>query len=111
MRTLARALIGAATTLITAPLFSPLGAQEPMSQVDDFDPDRAILNDKQWFDPFRPIELERLSDAARDGRVEDDTPVMVLERDGAHLALSTMQMSYHHIAQGELDGEPWMVSF
>ena len=36
---------------------------------------------------------------------------MVMVRGGQHLALSTMQMSYHHVAQGELAGEPWMVSF
>jgi len=82
-----------------------------MSQVDDFDPDRAILNDEQWFDPFRPTDLESLADAVKDGRVAEDSPLMVLERGGVHLAVSTMQMSYHHVAQGELAGEPWMVSF
>ena len=30
---------------------------------------------------------------------------------GSTLTFLTMQMSYHHIAQGDLAGEPWMVSF
>ncbi len=92
-------------------LAQPAPGQEAMSQTDDFDPGRAILNDESWFDPFRPTELEPLADALKDGRVADDTPLLVLERNGQHLALSTMQMSYHHVAQGDLAGEPWMVSF
>jgi hypothetical protein len=27
------------------------------------------------------------------------------------VALVTDQMAYHHVAQGEIAGEPWMVSF
>ena len=111
MRTLTRVMTATLVPLITAALFNPAGAQETMSQVDDFDPDRAILNDAQWFDPFRPTELGSLAAALREGKVEEATPLMVLERNGDHLAVSTMQMSYHHVAQGELAGEPWMVSF
>ena len=97
--------------MLALALAGPLAGQEAMSQTDDFDPGRAILNDEPRFDPFRPTALEPLEDAVKDGRLKDDTPVMVLERKGRHLALSTMQMSYHHVAQGELAGEPWMVSF
>ncbi len=87
------------------------GAQMPSTSAADFDPGRAILSDEPMFDPFRPEALERLDAALEDGRVTDETAVLVLERDGRHLALLTMQMSYHHVAQGEMDGEPWMVSF
>jgi hypothetical protein len=34
-----------------------------------------------------------------------------MEHDAGALALLTQQMSYHHLAQGEMAGEPWMVSF
>ena len=44
-------------------------------------------------------------------RVDDDTALLVLKQGGSTLTFLTMQMSYHHIAQGELAGEPWMVSF
>jgi len=102
--------------LVIAPMLAlalagPLAGQEAMSQTDDFDSGRAILSDSPMFDPFRPTALQPLADAVADGRLKNDTPVMVLERNGRHLALSTMQMSYHHVAQGELAGEPWMVSF
>jgi hypothetical protein len=35
---------------------------------------------------------------------------MVIERNDWMLALLTKQMIYHHVAQGEMSGEPWMVS-
>jgi hypothetical protein len=31
--------------------------------------------------------------------------------EAGRLALVTDQMAYHHVAQGEIAGEPWMVSF
>ncbi|MGI9628704.1 MAG: hypothetical protein ACR2QM_17855 [Longimicrobiales bacterium] len=77
----------------------------------DFDDGRALLTDEPMFDAFYPTELESLADAKKSGRVTDDTALLVLQRNGVTLALLTMQMSYHHIAQGELEGEPWMVSF
>ena len=77
----------------------------------DFDDGRALLSDEPMFDAFYPSELESLADAKKSGRVTDDTALLVLQRQGTALALLTMQMSYHHIAQGELEGEPWMVSF
>ena len=77
----------------------------------DFDPDRAMLSEAPMFDEFYPTEYEPLSDALGDRRVDDDTVLLVLKQGGTTLTFLTMQMSYHHIAQGELAGEPWMVSF
>lgn len=77
----------------------------------DFDEGRALLTDQPMFDAFYPSEFESLASAKRSGRVTDDTALLVFQRKGTTLALLTMQMSYHHIAQGELEGEPWMVSF
>ena len=72
---------------------------------------RAILHDTWGFDPFRVTSFESLSDALEAGKVAGDTPLLVLTRGDTRLALLTTQMSYHHVAQGELVGEPWMVSF
>ena len=30
---------------------------------------------------------------------------------GKTLVLVSSQMTYHHVAQGEMEGEPWMVTF
>jgi hypothetical protein len=106
-----RELIALSMALMGLSLTGPAEAQETMAQIEEFDPGRAILNDEPWFDPFRPRSLEPLRGALEDGRLTEDAALMVLERNGRHLALSTLQMSYHHVAQGDLAGEPWMVSF
>lgn len=87
------------------------GAQSTPRMAPGFDPGRAMLNDKPFFDAFKVQKLESLAGALRENKVEKETPVLALVRGGRHLALLTMQMSYHHVAQGEMAGEPWMVSF
>ena len=76
-----------------------------------FEPGRAILDDAWGFDPFPVATTEPLKQALEAGKVREETPVLLLARGNTRLALLTEQMSYHHIAQGELEGEPWMVSF
>ena len=90
-----------------------VGSSAPVvaQTADDFDPDRAMLTDEPMFDAFYPTGYEPLADALGDRRVDDDTALLVLQQGGSTLTFLTMQMSYHHIAQGELAGEPWMVSF
>ena len=78
--------------------------------VPGFDIDRARLNGGR-FQPFQVEVTQPLREALANGRVEDDTPILVLKRKQGRLALVTSQMAYHHIAQGEMEGEPWMVSF
>ena len=78
--------------------------------VPGFDIDRARLNGGR-FQPFQVGVTQPLREALANGRVGDDTRILVLERKQGRLALVTSQMSYHHIAQGEMEGEPWMVSF
>jgi hypothetical protein len=34
-----------------------------------------------------------------------------MDHPAGRLAFLTDQMAYHHVAQGEMNGEPWMVSF
>jgi len=76
-----------------------------------FEPGRAILDDAWGFDPFPVATTEPLKDALEAGKVGEETAVLLLARGNTRLALLTEQMSYHHIAQGELEGEPWMVAF
>jgi hypothetical protein len=37
--------------------------------------------------------------------------VVTFDVQGNTLVLVSSQMSYHHVAQGEMEGEPWMVTF
>ena len=99
-----------ATTAVLARPVPALHAQQ-MHQAADFDPSRAILGDEPMFDPYYPEDLQALRDVLGDGLVDEGTPVLVVQRGERTLALLTLQMAYHHVAQGTLDGEPWMVAF
>ena len=77
----------------------------------DFDIDIARIGVGSRFEPFRVSETEPLRDAMSAGKLQGDTRVLVLDHPAGVLAFLTDQMAYHHVAQGEIDGEPWMVSF
>ena len=65
--------------------------------------------------PFKAFDVEDdfmpLSDAIQQGDIEPDNPVLVAERASSIIVLDRREMSYHHVAQGEMNGEPWMVVF
>ena len=76
-----------------------------------FDIDRAIFWKAPNFIPFRNPEWRSLADVRRTGEISDDTPVLVFEAGGSTLVLVSSQIAYHHVAQGDMNGEPWMVTF
>lgn len=78
---------------------------------DGFEPDRALFWAEPNFVPLRDPEWTPLRSVRRAGDLSDDTPVLVFEAGGETLVLVSSQMSYHHVAQGEMAGEPWMVTF
>ncbi|MFV1988297.1 MAG: hypothetical protein ACC682_13525 [Gemmatimonadota bacterium] len=73
-----------------------------------FDVSRAQLDDPDMFERFRvPDRGEPLREAG----LSDDTDLMLIERGGETRAFLLHQLTYHHVAQGELAGEPYVVSF
>ena len=76
----------------------------------EFDSNRATLRDKNIFPPLYVKATISLGEALKRGDVRKDNHLMVIERNDWMLALLTKQMIYHHVAQGEMAGEPWMVS-
>jgi len=73
-----------------------------------FDLARASLRGPDLFQRFRvPQEGEPL----RSARVSAETELIVFARGGTSRALLLAEMAYHHLAQGELAGEPYLVSF
>ena len=82
-----------------------------MSAAATFDAERAMLMKRELFRPLTVQRTERLADALTRKRVAADTPLLLLERDGEALALRTHQMIYHHVAQGELGGRPFVATF
>ena len=86
-------------------------ADPTMPTREGFDTNRAIFWKAPNFVPLRNPEWRPPSDTRRGGDVSDDTPVLVFEAGGSTLVLVSSQMAYHHVAQGEMNGEPWMVTF
>jgi len=60
------------------------------------------------FEPFQVpangVQLDRL-------KLPPDLELIVFSRNGRRRALIAREMAYHHVAQGALDGEPYLVSF
>ena len=108
-----------AIAVLIASFGAPLGAQfsdrlevDPNMPVKEgFDTDRAILWARPNFIPLRDPNWQSLRGARRAGSVSDETTVVTFEVSGKTLVLVSGQMAYHHVAQGVMDGEPWMVTF
>ena len=94
-----------------AQAFQEVAADPNMPIKEGFDTDRAIFWRAPNFVPLRNPEWRPLRAALRAGDVSDDTPVLMFEAGGSTLVLVSSQMSYHHVAQGDMNGEPWMVTF
>ncbi|MFQ5551688.1 MAG: hypothetical protein ACE5FJ_10675 [Gemmatimonadales bacterium] len=82
-----------------------------VSAQQEFDRARAWITDSTVFQPFMVTESTGLREALRERTVDAETHLMVFELGRERLALVTEQLAYHHVAQGELAGEPWLVSF
>jgi len=114
------AVVGVVAVAATAALaVSPVNAQTPpempidrtLPVKDGFDVERAYIGVAPLFTPLRNPEWLPLRRARTAGAVSDDTPMLVFSAGGETLSLVTAHMSYHHVAQGEIAGEPWMVTF
>ena len=73
-----------------------------------FDPERARFSGPDQFPRFR---VTGDGSSLAEARLPPETLLLVFERGGERRALSVTQMTWHHLAQGELAGEPYVVSF
>jgi hypothetical protein len=74
----------------------------------EFDVSRARLKAPDMFARYRAPEKGVALSRAGLGA---DTELIVFERAGKKRALIKHQMAYHHVAQGELGSEPYVVTF
>ncbi len=77
----------------------------------EFDHSRAILSDSGMFTPFYVEETIALQEALDNGTLQKDTPLALFHNEAGPLTLVMSQLMYHHLVQGEMEGEPWLVSF
>lgn len=73
-----------------------------------FDSRRAMLKNPDLFSRFVVPEVAlRLAEVT----IPNDEQLIIFERSGEKRALLVRQMAYHHTAQGELAGEPFLITF
>ena len=63
------------------------------------------------FVTFSVTNTELLRDALKDGRVADDTHLLVTDTAIGKLALLMDQMAFHHAAQGRAGNKDWLATF
>ena len=72
-----------------------------------FDVTRATLRDPDMFERFRVIR-----DAApMPAGISDNEQLIIFAIGAERRALLVRQMAYHHVAQGELNDQPFLVTF
>ncbi len=73
-----------------------------------FDAERASLKSPDYFQRFR---VSGEGEPIHELGLKPQTQLLVFERGGQRRSLLRHQMIYHHVAQGELAGEPYLVTF
>ena len=89
-----------------APVDLPNGPAKP-----GFDISRFNNTANGRFETFNVTKTEPLAAALKDGRVADDTRLLVTQTAAGKLALIMDQMSFHHVAQGRARGKDWLATF
>ncbi len=88
-------------------IFTPIAAHAQAN----FDIERAFLLDSTDYRAFNVTKTQPLRRALDQGIINEATPLLVMEHRAGNLAFAVDQLAYHHAAQGEIEGEPWLVSF
>jgi hypothetical protein len=76
----------------------------------EFDARRALLVRGDIFAPFQVQTTRPLLAALARRVLRDDESVVLAECSVAPIVLLKHHLAFHHVAQGELAGEPWLVS-
>jgi hypothetical protein len=62
-------------------------------------------------DQFARFEVPAQGDPLDQAGLKPETQLLLVERTGERRALVLTEMAYHHAAQGELAGQPYLVTF
>ena len=63
------------------------------------------------FQTFFVAKTESLRDALKQGRVTEDTRLLVTDTAAGKLALILDQMAFHHVAEGRAGNKDWLATF
>jgi len=76
------------------------------------------MTDKKRFFPlswkgfaFEPLQVPHAGTLLSSLNLPGDLELIVFRRGKSSRALVARELAYHHVAQGELDGEPYLISF
>lgn len=61
------------------------------------------------FEPFRP--RQKHESLLADEKLKGDIELLTFERGGQRRAVLVSEAMYHHVVQGELAGEPYLVTY
>lgn len=79
-----------------------------LTALEGYDLERATLKEEDQFPRFLvPSELPHLKDI----KLLPEEKLLVLKPDDDWIVLLVRQMAYHHVAQGEWNGKPYLVVF
>ena len=70
---------------------------------------RSIKQEGFRFEPFRPKPHH--ATPLKTAKLKPQLELLAFARGGQRRALILPEISYHHVCQGELAGEPYLVSF
>ena len=60
---------------------------------------------------FKPFAVSLRGYPLMQANLDPNEELIVFERGGIQRALLAREMAYHHVAQGEVAGEPYLISF
>ncbi len=60
---------------------------------------------------FKPFIVPSQGQPLVQTNLHPDKELLLIQCKGEHRAFLAREMAYHHIAQGELAGEPYVISF
>lgn len=99
-------LSSAAASQDSHPVQLPNGPAKPGFDIKRFSP---VGNG--WFETFNVKGTEPLRKTLDEGKVAEDTRLLVTQTGSGKLALLMDQMAYHHLAQGTAGGKDWLATF
>lgn len=87
---------------------NPNASESNSLSAPNFDAGRARLSGPDLFHRFR---VTGKGEPLKSAGLRPDELLLIVDRLGHQLAFTARQMNYHHAAQGDLAGEPYLVSF